>query len=49
MPTRLGNHNISAAEAAEKVRARFAERKTVLGEHLDIDSAAAAEIILRRA
>jgi NADP-dependent alcohol dehydrogenase len=49
MPTRLRDYKISAKEAAEKVRARFAERKTVLGEHGDIDAAAAAAILRSRA
>lgn len=49
MPTRFGHYKIAAAEAANKVRARFAERNTTLGEHLDIGADAAAEIIASRA
>ena len=48
MPTRLGDYQISAAEAAEKVRARLAARGGVLGEHGDIDSEAAARILRQR-
>jgi NADP-dependent alcohol dehydrogenase len=49
MPTRLSDYGIDAAEAAEKVRARFAERGTLLGEHNDIDADAVAAIIRSRA
>jgi NADP-dependent alcohol dehydrogenase len=49
MPTRLRDYKISAAEAAEKVRARFAERNTVLGEHGDLKSDAVAAILRSRA
>ncbi len=49
MPTRLADHQIAAKEAAEKIRARFTDRKTILGEHGDIDANAAAEIVLSRA
>jgi NADP-dependent alcohol dehydrogenase len=49
MPTRLKAYKISGAEAAEKIRARFAERKTVLGEHGTIDADAAAAILRSRA
>lgn len=45
MPTRLNAYNISAEEAGEKVRARFAERGTTLGEHGDINPDAAKEIL----
>ncbi len=48
-PTRLGEYNISAAEAAEKVRSRFAERGSAFGEHGDIGAEAAAEILRLRA
>jgi len=48
MPTRLGDYKVSAAEAAEKIRARFAERKTMLGEHGDLDSDAVAAILRSR-
>ncbi len=49
MPTRLRDYKISAAEAAGKVRARFAERNTVLGEHGDLKADAAAAILRSRA
>jgi len=49
MPTRLRDYKISAAEAAEKVRARFAERNTVLGEHGDLKPDAVAAILRSRA
>ena len=49
MPTRLRDYKISAAEAAEKVRARFAERNTVLGEHGDLRPDAVAAILRSRA
>jgi len=49
MPTRLGDYTIDAREAAEKVRTRFAERETKLGEHGDIGPDAAAEILRSRA
>lgn len=49
MPTRLGDYKIPAQEAAEKIRARFAERGVSWGEQGDIDSRAAGEIILLRA
>jgi NADP-dependent alcohol dehydrogenase len=48
MPTRLRDYKISAAEAAEKIRARFAERKTLLGEHGDIAPDAVAAIVRSR-
>jgi NADP-dependent alcohol dehydrogenase len=48
MPTRFGDYKISAKEAARKVRERFAERETVLGEHGDITPAAVAKILLSR-
>jgi NADP-dependent alcohol dehydrogenase len=46
MPTRFANYSISAPEAAEKVRARFAERGSRFGEHGDIDAAATSAILL---
>ena len=49
LPTRLAEYQISAADAAEKVRARFAERRAVCGEHGDIGADAAAAIIALRA
>jgi NADP-dependent alcohol dehydrogenase len=48
MPTRLGDYKINAREAAEKIRARFAERKTVLGEHGDLKPDAVAAILRSR-
>jgi NADP-dependent alcohol dehydrogenase len=48
MPTRLGDYNISAKEAARKVRERFTERDSVFGEHGDITPDAAAKIIASR-
>ncbi len=49
MPTRLGAYQVSANEAAEKVRARMAARGDVFGEHADIGPDAAVEIIRSRA
>lgn len=49
MPTRLGDHQISAQEAAQRVRDRFAERDAVLGEHNDITPDAVSKIIASRA
>jgi len=49
MPTRFKDYNIKAREAAEKVRARFAERNTVLGEHGDLGPDAVADILRSRA
>jgi NADP-dependent alcohol dehydrogenase len=49
MPTRLSAYSIDAAEAAEKVGARFAARGDAFGEHGDIDAAAAAAILRLRA
>jgi NADP-dependent alcohol dehydrogenase len=49
MPTRLGDYQINAAEAAAKVAARFAERGDAFGEHGDINAAAAAAILRMRA
>ncbi|MBN2505432.1 MAG: iron-containing alcohol dehydrogenase [Verrucomicrobia bacterium] len=48
MPTRFEAYHINPAEAAEKVRTRFAERKTVLGEHRDIGPDAVASILAAR-
>jgi NADP-dependent alcohol dehydrogenase len=48
MPTRLSDYGIAADEAADKVRARFAERGTTLGEHNDITPDAVAEILRLR-
>ncbi len=49
MPTRLSAYKINAAEAAEKVRARFVARGVAFGEHGDINGEAAATIIRSRA
>ncbi len=49
MPTRLGDYQINAKEAAEKVHARFAERNTALGEHGDLQADAVAAILRSRA
>ena len=49
MPTRFGDYNIAAKEAARKVRERFAERDSVFGEHGDITPDAVAKIIASRA
>jgi NADP-dependent alcohol dehydrogenase len=49
MPTRLSDYKISAAEAAERIRARFSERDTVLGEHGDLKPDAVAAIVRSRA
>ncbi len=49
MPTRLSDYQIDAEEAAEKVRARFTERGTVLGEHQDLTPDAVAAILRSRA
>jgi NADP-dependent alcohol dehydrogenase len=49
MPTRLADYQIQGAEAAGRVRARFSERKTLLGERGDIDAEAASRILLARA
>jgi len=49
LPTRLGDYQIPGTEAAEKVRARFAKRRAVFGEHADIGADAAAAILTLRA
>jgi NADP-dependent alcohol dehydrogenase len=49
MPVRLGDYGIDAGEAAERVRVRFAERGTRLGERGDIGPDEAAEIVSGRA
>ena len=48
MPTRFGDHGINAKEAAEKVKTRFAARKSVFGEYNDITPADVAAILLSR-
>ncbi len=45
MPTGLSAFDIPADEAAERVRDRFAERGTTLGEHEDITPEQVAEIL----
>jgi NADP-dependent alcohol dehydrogenase len=45
MPTRLADYKISAEEAAEKVRIRFAGRNVQFGEHADIGANEAAAIL----
>jgi NADP-dependent alcohol dehydrogenase len=49
MPTRLRDYKIRGAGAAEKVRARFAERNTVLGENNNLTPDVVAEILRSRA
>jgi NADP-dependent alcohol dehydrogenase len=49
MPTRLRAYQVVAKEAAARIQARFAERKTVLGEHGDLGADAAAAIVRSRA
>lgn len=49
MPTRLKDYNINAQEAAEKVHARFADRKTILGENGNLGPDAVADILRSRA
>ncbi len=48
MPTRLGDYQISAKEAARKVRERLSERDSVFGEHGDITPDAASKIVASR-
>jgi NADP-dependent alcohol dehydrogenase len=45
MPTRLADYKISPDDAAEKIGARFARRKTKLGEHQDLTARQVAEIL----
>lgn len=49
MPTRLGDYQIDAREAADKVWKRFKERDAVFGERENINAQAAAEMIRSRA
>ncbi|MCX7827463.1 MAG: iron-containing alcohol dehydrogenase, partial [Verrucomicrobiae bacterium] len=49
MPTRLKDYGIAAEDAAERVRARFAERQVAYGEHGDVNADAAAAILRLRA
>lgn len=48
MPTRLSDHGIDGAEAAEFIAARFAARGTELGEARDITPQRAGAIVLNR-
>jgi len=45
IPTRLTDFSIDPDEAAERVRARFEERGTVLGEHKDLTPDKVAAIL----
>lgn len=45
MKTKLSDYSINAREAAEKIRARFAGRKTKLGEHEAIDANVSFDIV----
>lgn len=45
MKTKLSDYGINAREAAEKIRARFAGRKTKLGEHEAIDANVSFDIV----
>ena len=47
MKTKLADYGVPASEAATKVRARFAERGTALGEHGDIGAEATHTILCR--
>ena len=49
MPTRLSDYQITAADAAEKVRARFAQRQAAYGEHADFGPPDASAVLLMRA
>ncbi|MCX7008380.1 MAG: iron-containing alcohol dehydrogenase, partial [Kiritimatiellaeota bacterium] len=49
MPVRLSAYKINANEAAEKIATRFAARGDAFGEHGDINAAAAAAILRKRA
>ncbi|MFA5205224.1 MAG: iron-containing alcohol dehydrogenase [Lentisphaeria bacterium] len=49
VPTRLAAYQVNAEEAAEKIRARLAERGQAFGEHADITPDRAAGIIRSRA
>lgn len=49
MPTLLSEYGVDAAEAADRVGQRLAQRGARLGEHRDIDAAAAAAILTARA
>jgi len=45
MPTTLSSYGVDPDEAADIIQKRFEKRGTVLGEHKDIDGAAAAAIV----
>ena len=45
MPTKLTDFEIDPDEAADRVRARFEDRNTVLGEHNNITPDVVAEIL----
>jgi NADP-dependent alcohol dehydrogenase len=45
MPTKLTDFQVDPQEAGERIKERFEERNTVLGEHKDITPAAVAEIL----
>ena len=45
MKTKLADYGINSLEAAEKIRARFSERNTVLGENGTINADVAYEIV----
>ena len=45
MPTKLTDFKVDPHEAGERIKARFTERDTVLGEHQDITPTKVAEIL----
>jgi len=45
MPTKLTDFKVDPHEAGQKIKARFEERGTVLGEHQDITPEKVAEIL----
>ena len=49
MPTHFSDYDIDAKEAAAQVKARFAERGSVFGEHNDLTPAKVAAILRSRA
>jgi len=48
MPTRLGDHQVDATEAADRIAERFETRGTVLGEEKDLTPARVREIVQSR-
>jgi NADP-dependent alcohol dehydrogenase len=46
MPTTLTAYEINPVEAAERIRVRFEQRGTVLGEHKDVTPEVVAEIVM---